>query len=38
MMKVDEVTLRMNRERVGRCVDYMELSRDKNMPFFTWDA
>jgi len=37
MVRVEDATLRRNTERVGKCVDYVQLGRDDNMPFFTWD-
>lgn len=37
MVRVEGATLRRNMERKGKCVDYVQLGRDDNMPFFTWD-
>jgi len=37
MVRIESTTLRTNTERRGKCVDYVQLGRDDNMPFFTWD-
>jgi len=37
MVRVEEAVFRRNTERMGKCVDYLQLGRDDNMPFFTWD-
>jgi len=37
MVRVEDASLRRNTERMGKCVDYVQLGRDDNMPFFTWD-
>jgi len=37
MVRIETTTLRTNTERRGKCVDYVQLGRDDNMPFFTWD-
>jgi len=37
MVQVEDATLRPNELRPGKCDDYMQLGRDDNTPFFTWD-
>jgi len=37
MVQVEDATLRPNELRPGKCNDYMQLGRDDNTPFFTWD-
>ena len=35
--QVEDARLRPNELHQGRCNDYMQLGRDDNTPFFTWD-
>ena len=35
--QVEDATLRPNELRPRKCDDYMQLGRDDNTPFFTWD-
>ena len=37
VFQVEDATLRPNELRPGKCDDYMQLGRDDNTPFFTWD-
>ena len=37
IFQVEDATLRPNELRPGKCDDYMQLGRDDNTPFFTWD-
>jgi len=37
MVQVEDATLRPNELRPRKCDDYMQLGRDDNTPFFTWD-
>eukprot|EP00092_Neocalanus_flemingeri_P024486 GFUD01026554.1.p1 GENE.GFUD01026554.1~~GFUD01026554.1.p1 ORF type:complete len:383 (+),score=139.00 GFUD01026554.1:100-1248(+) len=37
MVRVEGAFLRTNTERKGKCVDYVQLGKGDNMPFFTWD-
>lgn len=37
MVQVEDATLRANELRPGKCDDYVQLGKDDNTPFFTWD-
>lgn len=37
MVRIEDAMFRRNTERMGKCVDYLQLGRDDNVPFFTWD-
>ena len=37
MVMVETGVLRQNSQRKGKCIDYLQLGRDDNTPFFTWD-
>jgi len=37
MVRVEDSTLRINADRKGKCMDYVQLGKDDTMPFFTWN-